>query len=42
MNWQRHTVRGFIAGTVRNKLGIAVTATKVEGRGTIYSIAADA
>ena len=42
MDERRYTVRGFIDGTVKRKLGIAVTATKAEGRGTVYSIATNA
>lgn len=38
--WQRHTIRGAIAGGLRKKLGLAVTSEKVEGRGTVYRIAA--
>jgi hypothetical protein len=34
--WLPHTVRGFIAGTAKKKLGIAVTTEKAEGRGTVY------
>ena len=37
--WQPHTVRGFIAGAVKRKLGLDVTSEKVEGRGRIYRIA---
>ena len=33
-------VRGFIAGTVKKKLGLPVTTEKVEGRGTVYRIPA--
>ena len=35
-------VRGFIAGTVKKKLGLPVTTEKVEGRGTVYRIPAAA
>ena len=31
-------VRGFVAGTVKKKLGLPVTAEKIEGRGTVYRI----
>ena len=35
-------VRGFIAGTVKKKLGLPVTTEMVEGRGTVYRIPAAA
>jgi hypothetical protein len=38
--WQDHTVRGAIAGALKKKLGLAVTAEKVDGRGTVYRIPA--
>ena len=37
--WQRHTVRGAIAGALKKKLGLNVTSEKVEGRGLVYRIA---
>ncbi len=36
--WQRHTVRGSLAGAVRKRLGLNVTAREVDGRGRVYSI----
>lgn len=36
--WQRHTVRGALAGTVRKRLGLTVIAREVDGRGRVYSI----
>ena len=36
--WQRHTVRGSIAGALKTKLGLTVTSDKVEGRGRVYRI----
>jgi hypothetical protein len=36
--WQRHTVRGAIAGALKKKLGLAVTSEKTEDRGRIYRI----
>jgi len=36
--WQPHTVRGAIAGTLKKKLGLDVTATRIEGRGRVYRI----
>lgn len=37
--WQRHTIRGAIAGALKKKLGLDVISTKVEGRGRVYRIA---
>ena len=39
--WQPHSVRGAISGTLKKKLGLAVTSDVVEGRGRVYRIAAD-
>lgn len=36
--WQSHTARGMISGALKKKLGLAITATKVEGRGAVYRI----
>ena len=36
--WQAHSVRGFISGTIKNKLGLPVTSKKQDGV-LIYSIA---
>lgn len=38
-NWQQHTVRGALAGSVTKKLGRTLTSEKVEGRGRVYRIA---
>ena len=37
--WQKHTVRGAIAGALKKRLGLAVASAKVEGRGRVYRIA---
>ncbi len=36
--WLAHTVRGCISGALKKKLGLPITAEKVEGRGTVYRI----
>lgn len=37
-NWQAHSVRGFIAGTVGKKMGLAVTSAKREDGERAYSL----
>jgi Protein of unknown function (DUF3489) len=37
--WQAHTVRGAIAGAIKKKLGLTVTAERDDKRGTVYRIA---
>ena len=37
--WQRHTVRGALAGALKKKLGLIIQSEKVEGRGRVYRIA---
>lgn len=39
-NWQQHSVRGFLAGTVKRKMGLALTSSKVDGELRRYRIAA--
>lgn len=36
--WQQHSVRGFLAGTVKKKLGFALTSAKAEGELRRYRI----
>lgn len=38
--WQAHSVRGFIAGTVKKKLGRSV-ATETTSKGRVYRIVAE-
>lgn len=37
--WQQHSVRGFLAGTVKKKMGLALTSSKAEGDVRRYRIA---
>jgi hypothetical protein len=37
--WQQHSVRGFLAGVVRKKLGLALVSEQAEG-GRLYRISA--
>jgi hypothetical protein len=37
-SWQSHTVRGSLSGALKKKLGLPITAEKVEGRGTVYRV----
>jgi uncharacterized protein DUF3489 len=39
-DWQAHSVRGFLSGTIRKKMGLAVSSTKDEGGKRHYSITA--
>jgi hypothetical protein len=37
--WQQHSVRGFLAGAVKKKMGLALTSSKAEGEVRRYRIA---
>ena len=37
-DWQQHSVRGFLAGTVKKKLGFTLTSSKTEGELRRYRI----
>jgi len=39
--WQPHSVRGFLSGTIKKKLGLSLTSETVAGRGRVYRIAQD-
>ena len=38
--WQAHSVRGFLSGTARKKLGLDVVSTKAEDGERTYSVKA--
>jgi hypothetical protein len=38
-SWQQHSVRGFLAGTAKKKLGLTLTSSKVDGEPRRYRIA---
>ena len=38
-DWQAHSVRGFLAGTVRKKMGLDVTSTREDGKDRRYRVA---
>ncbi len=42
LGWQQHTTRGAIAGALKKKLGLEVTSEKVENRGRVYKLPAEA
>ena len=37
-NWQAHSVRGFLSGTLRKKMGLTVVSEKGQDGGRVYSI----
>jgi Protein of unknown function (DUF3489) len=37
-SWQAHSVRGFISGSLRKKMGLAVTSTKRADGARVYSV----
>jgi hypothetical protein len=38
-NWAQHTTRGFLAGALKKKLGLAIDSEKEEARGRVYRLA---
>ena len=40
--WQAHSVRGFVSGTVKKRMGLNVTSQKPDGKVRRYQIAGDA
>jgi hypothetical protein len=37
-NWQAHSIRGFLSGTLGKKMGLIVTSAKAEDGARIYSV----
>ena len=37
--WQAHSVRGFLAGTLKKKMGLDVTSSREDGKDRRYRIA---
>lgn len=40
LDWMEHSLRGAVAGALKKKYGLTIGTEKVEGRGTVYRIAA--
>jgi hypothetical protein len=38
LDWQQHTVRGVMSGTLTKKFGLRIVSELVEGRGRAYRI----
>jgi hypothetical protein len=38
-NWQKHSVRGFLSGTIGKKMGLALVSQKGENGDRVYSVA---
>ena len=39
LDWQAHSVRGAMSGSLKKKQGLKITATKAEGKERVYQIA---
>ena len=37
--WQAHSIRGFLAGPLKKKLGLSVTSSRAEGKDRHYRLA---
>ena len=37
-DWQAHSVRGFLSGTLKKKQGLAITSTREEGKDRRYHL----
>ena len=37
-DWQAHSVRGFLSGTLKKKQGLAITSTREEGKDRRYHV----
>ncbi len=37
-NWQAHSVRGFLSGTLKKKQGLAIASTREEGKDRRYHV----
>lgn len=38
LDWQAHSIRGAMSGTLKKKLGLAMTASKADGQDRVYRI----
>ena len=38
--WQAHSVRGFLSGTVSKRMGLKLTSTRSDGGERVYSVSA--
>lgn len=38
LDWQAHSIRGAMSGTLKKKQGLAVTASKADGQDRVYRI----
>ena len=38
LDWQAHSIRGVMSGTLKKKQGLAVTASKADGQDRVYRI----
>jgi hypothetical protein len=38
LDWQEHTARGVLLGTLKKRFGLVIVSEMVEGRGRVYRI----